>query len=594
MDTSYVMGDDPERMDAGAVIVAKPVRRAIAQTGAPNAGYLYLVLHTQQLPADRLDVLRSSFARPAMVLVVAVVAFTTLLALLIISAVTKPLRTLTQAVATLSQRGLAEGLTVAPTSPLPTPTRDEFGQLTGAFEMLLDVCRRQWNALRRTDHFRREGVSNLSHDLRSPLTATVACLETLDSRWIDAGERDDDRRLVEIALRNTRNAAAMVRSLGDLAKLDEPEYSLRPRGGRRQRAARRHRPALRRARGAAGRRPAGAAGRARAPARRRRTRGSTSSCSSGRSPTWSTTRSSSARAAAPSRSRRGDATRRSRSASPTTGRASPRPTCRISSTASTRAGPSVAPATADGGRGLGLAIVKRIVELHDGRGRGREPPRRRHAGDDPLARGDLTPRSHREKPSCLASGRALQWPDSRRHLLGAVAREVSEETAAANRAGARSGLKSRPSGRRRNRSGAPGDRCPFVLRRSARRLRRGATTRRKPGIVPRADRGDRAPAPALSYHAGRLRFAPPVHDPIHPSPARRRHPRPAGRARPAVAAARRGRGRLQRREPPDQLRHGARRGRAEGGELGACTACAAGCRACSRPSPTSAPARSRR
>ena len=228
MDTSYVMGDDPERMDAGAVIVAKPVRRAVIQPGAPNAGYLYLVLHTQQLPADRLDVLRSSFARPAMVGVVAVVAFTTLLALLIISAVTKPLRELTEAVATLSRSGLAEGLAVAPTSPLPAPTRDEFGRLTGAFEMLLDVCRRQWNALRRTDHFRREGVSNLSHDLRSPLTATVACLETLDARWTGAGEREDDRRLVEIALRNARNAAAMVRSLGDLAKLDEPEYGLRP------------------------------------------------------------------------------------------------------------------------------------------------------------------------------------------------------------------------------------------------------------------------------------------------------------------------------------------------------------------------------
>jgi signal transduction histidine kinase len=228
MDTSYVMGDDPERMDAGAVIVAKPVHRAIARTGAPNAGYLYLVLHTQQLPADRMDVLRSSFARPAMVGVLAVVAFTTLLALLIIAAVTRPLRTLTRAVATLSQRGLAAGLTVAPTSPLPAPTRDEFGQLTGAFEMLLDVCRRQWNALRRTDHIRREGVSNLSHDLRSPLTATVACLETLDGRWAEAGAPADDRRLIEIALRNTRNAAAMVRSLGDLAKLDEPEYRLRP------------------------------------------------------------------------------------------------------------------------------------------------------------------------------------------------------------------------------------------------------------------------------------------------------------------------------------------------------------------------------
>jgi signal transduction histidine kinase len=226
-DASYVMGDDPERMDAGAVVVAKPVRRAQPRGGSAEAGYLYLVLHTQQLPEGRWDVLRSSFARPALGAVLAVVALTTLLAVLIISTVTKPLRRLTEAVSTLSQRGLAEGLAVAPGSSLPAPTRDEFGQLTSAFEMLLDICRRQWNALRRTDHFRREGVSNLSHDLRSPLTATAACLETLDGRWTDNAERAEDRRLVEIALRNTRNAARMVQSLGDLAKLDEPEFTLR-------------------------------------------------------------------------------------------------------------------------------------------------------------------------------------------------------------------------------------------------------------------------------------------------------------------------------------------------------------------------------
>jgi len=226
-DASYVMGDDPERMDAGAVVVAKPVRRTEARGGTADAGYLYLVLHTQQLPADRWDVLRSSFARPALGAVLAVVALTTLLAALIIAAVTKPLRRLTEAVSTLSQGGLAEGLAVAPSSPLPAPTKDEFGRLTSAFEMLLDICRRQWNALRRTDHFRREGVSNLSHDLRSPLTATVACLETLEGRWAGEPARAEDRRLVEIALRNTRNAAGMVQSLGDLAKLDEPEFGLR-------------------------------------------------------------------------------------------------------------------------------------------------------------------------------------------------------------------------------------------------------------------------------------------------------------------------------------------------------------------------------
>ena len=49
--------------------------------------------------------------------------------------------------------------------------------------MMLTTLRKQWETLRRLDHFRREGVSNLSHDLRSPLTAALACLETLEARW---------------------------------------------------------------------------------------------------------------------------------------------------------------------------------------------------------------------------------------------------------------------------------------------------------------------------------------------------------------------------------------------------------------------------
>jgi signal transduction histidine kinase len=226
-DAAYVMGDDPERMDADAVVAVQPVRRAGIRNADPVAGYLYLVLHNQQLPEDRWAALRMSLTRPALSLVAAVVGFTTLVAVLITVSVTRPLQRLTDAVATISQRGLDAGLSDAPPTALPPVTRDEFGQLTRAFEMMLATLRKQWGELRRLDHFRREGVSNLSHDLRSPLTATVACLETLDARWAaDDAQRGDDRRLVEIALRNTRNAARLVQSLGDLAKLDEPEFRL--------------------------------------------------------------------------------------------------------------------------------------------------------------------------------------------------------------------------------------------------------------------------------------------------------------------------------------------------------------------------------
>ncbi|MGY4831688.1 sensor histidine kinase [Sphaerotilaceae bacterium SBD11-9] len=222
----YVMGDDPERMDADAVITAQPIRRPTIRTGDGLAGYLYLVCHKEGLPASRWQLLRASFARPALGLIAAIVAFTTLLAALVIASVTRPLKRLTQAVDALSERGLQEGAAAA--QPLlPAATRDEFGQLTRAFDGMLSTLRRQWDALHRLDHFRREAVSNLSHDLRSPLTATTACLETLQAGWAGDPARGDDLRLAEVALRNTRNAARLVQSLGDLATLDEPAFQLR-------------------------------------------------------------------------------------------------------------------------------------------------------------------------------------------------------------------------------------------------------------------------------------------------------------------------------------------------------------------------------
>lgn len=234
----YVMGDDPERMDANAVIAARALSRDVIRPNAPMAGYLYLVTHKQALPGGRLAVFRSAFGGPALAAVAGVVALTTLMAAWIIAAVTRPLRRISAEVARASREGLGAGLSdeaqgllrAPPPSPASQPQRlDEFGQLREGFRAMLTTLRMQWEALRQLDHFRREGVSNLSHDLRSPLTATVACLETLDQRWAsDAtqGDRTDDRRLIAMALRNTRNAAQLVRSLGDLAQLDEPEFKL--------------------------------------------------------------------------------------------------------------------------------------------------------------------------------------------------------------------------------------------------------------------------------------------------------------------------------------------------------------------------------
>ena len=225
----YVLGDDPERMDGSAVIAARPLRRAVIRNESSVAGYLYLVSHKANLPEGRWAVLKNTLAQPSLVLILAVVALSTLLAAWVTAAVTRPLARLTALVSAVTQGGLEKTAAQAASAPdiAVSDSRDEFGQLGAGITTMLTALRKQWATLRQLDHFRREGVSNLSHDLRSPLTATAACLETLDNRWAGDAARAADRQLLEVARRNTHNAARLVQSLGDLAQLDEPAFKLR-------------------------------------------------------------------------------------------------------------------------------------------------------------------------------------------------------------------------------------------------------------------------------------------------------------------------------------------------------------------------------
>lgn len=235
----YVMGDDPQSMDANAVIAARPLRRSAILKQTDAAGYLYLVCHKSVINQSSLAAFQGSFVKPTLVLILAVVALSTLLAAWVATSITRPLAQMSAAVAHVTREGLGDLQTGQAISgdvylglPKTTPIHmgagtDEFGRLNNALHSMLDTLRQQWATLRRLDHFRREGVSNLSHDLRSPLTATAACLETLENRWAQDDAHADDRQLLAVALRNTRNAARLVQSLGDLAQLDEPTFQLK-------------------------------------------------------------------------------------------------------------------------------------------------------------------------------------------------------------------------------------------------------------------------------------------------------------------------------------------------------------------------------
>lgn len=224
---AYVMGDDPEYMSDDTVIAARALLGNTIRPDAEVAGYLYLVCQKPPLPPGGFELLRSSVAGPALAGVLALVLIGALIAAWIIGTVTRPLRELSDAVDGAARDGF-EAAAQGPPPPGPAQGDDEFARLRSGFQLMLGTLHAQWDRLRRLDQFRREGVSNLSHDLRSPLTATSACLETLQGRWAGDAARDQDLALLRVALRNTAHAAGMVRALGDFALLDEPSYRLQP------------------------------------------------------------------------------------------------------------------------------------------------------------------------------------------------------------------------------------------------------------------------------------------------------------------------------------------------------------------------------
>lgn len=103
----------------------------------------------------------------------------------------------------------------APVADLPVPSRsrDELDALTHGFQGLAARVRAQVAALEDADRARRELVTNVSHDLRTPLTALRAALEATE----DAPERSD---LLVTARRNADRLTRQVQQLFDLSTLD--------------------------------------------------------------------------------------------------------------------------------------------------------------------------------------------------------------------------------------------------------------------------------------------------------------------------------------------------------------------------------------
>lgn len=208
-----ILGDDPRSPDARKVFSAAPLQRA----GQPPLGYIYVVLlgEAHDRLAARVDagnVLRTTLWSMAVVALLGLIA-----GLTAFSFITRPLRRLTEAMRGFDANGAPD--TQPPVPRSPGRRGDDIVVLESAFAQMADRIGDQWRALTRQDQQRRELITNISHDLRTPLTSLHGYLETLSLK-ADTLAEPERRRYLSIALAQSAKVGRLAQALFELARLE--------------------------------------------------------------------------------------------------------------------------------------------------------------------------------------------------------------------------------------------------------------------------------------------------------------------------------------------------------------------------------------
>ncbi|WP_016699998.1 sensor histidine kinase [Actinoalloteichus spitiensis] len=209
---------DPQHRDAP--VPAELVREAVVgaapavQRDPHRSGWLLVagevtpgLVLVQHYGMHRLDV-ELSRLRHQLAAISAVVAFlATVAAILAANQVSRPLRTAAEAARRFGEGDLG--------TRLPVAGRDDLADLATAFNAMAERLSHSITDLRAKDEQQRRFVSDVTHDLRTPLASMVAAADSLNS--MDGASR---ARAAELLAVQSRRLARLVEDLLEISRFD--------------------------------------------------------------------------------------------------------------------------------------------------------------------------------------------------------------------------------------------------------------------------------------------------------------------------------------------------------------------------------------
>lgn len=208
-----IKGADPRDPSTRKVFSVFPVTDE--HDGEETVGYLYVVLggSSYKAVADQVsgsDVQRMIAATILLLVFTAFVAGTVLFSFL-----TRRLRLLTSEVTAFTEGNFAANKPVMAVRQ----NQDEIDQLRNACCYMADTIQAQVSSLKENDRLRRELVTNISHDLRTPLTTMQGYIETLVIKD-ETLDRQTRQQYLEIARKHAAHLGKLIQDLFELATLD--------------------------------------------------------------------------------------------------------------------------------------------------------------------------------------------------------------------------------------------------------------------------------------------------------------------------------------------------------------------------------------
>ncbi|MAW59345.1 MAG: two-component sensor histidine kinase [Planctomycetes bacterium] len=214
-----VLGDDPRSLSNQNIFSVAPVQTE----GGDLQGYVYAILASEEyeslagLLSSRSFVRNSTWALSGFF---GMGVLATLAVLWLLTGRLRELRNSMNAFRTGDRKHRAE-----------VHGRDEVAALASDFNFLADTVVSQMGRIRRSDKMRREMISNISHDLRTPVASLRGYLETCLAKE-DSLDPERRKEYLDAALRNTERLARLIDDLFELSKLESgeirPEMELFP------------------------------------------------------------------------------------------------------------------------------------------------------------------------------------------------------------------------------------------------------------------------------------------------------------------------------------------------------------------------------